>query len=294
MLHSSLTESLLTLVQPFHWLSFHILGPVCYSQLVDFHSFSRPCLWHTFAGVLSLQILILSTVLKVPQILRILQSKSVHGLSLTALVIDFIALTVGIIYHFRYGTPLLKFVEAISLWLQDLVILLLWNRSDIAHDPRLDRNYYQYLGTSIAVIAIYAALPVDRQQLLLPNSLLNSLMVTSVSAGLAGGGFQILENYRQSSTGQLSLMMCGLGVVCGMGRLATYLIEKKDVDKLVVLSNVLGALIGIALIFQIIYYRHVGPGTAEYTATMQEREQRPKTQSPSRLAATGRKRRKSH
>ncbi|KAL0248632.1 hypothetical protein GEMRC1_003866 [Eukaryota sp. GEM-RC1] len=86
----------------------------------DFH-----CLKELFLLGLSLGIIVFSSVLKIPQIVKLFKQGSAKELSLLSVVLDIVCYTIGISYSLFKTLPFAAFGESIPLILQSLIIFLL-------------------------------------------------------------------------------------------------------------------------------------------------------------------------
>lgn len=117
-----LTITTLTLQKPPK--VFLIFTPQCYENLKSL-TFTTPCLSSTISNTLSLAIVSLSLIYKIPQILKIKSRKSSVGVSWFSVFLDITSLTCTIGYFFTLGFPLMNYGEMISNIIQTQVIFLM-------------------------------------------------------------------------------------------------------------------------------------------------------------------------
>ncbi|ORX63864.1 mannose-P-dolichol utilization defect 1 protein [Anaeromyces robustus] len=83
-----------------------LIGDKCYVELVEnLNVKDIDCLKYSFSKVLGLGMVCGGAILKVPQIIKILMSKSTKGISVTSYFMDLIALFINISYNVRFGYP---------------------------------------------------------------------------------------------------------------------------------------------------------------------------------------------
>ncbi|CAI5508298.1 unnamed protein product [Closterium sp. Naga37s-1] len=83
-----------------------------------------------------------STVLKLPQIMRIVQSSSVDGLSVTMFELECVGYTVSLLFCWTRRVPFSAYGELFFLLLQALILVLLIYH----HSPELGSKRYQRAG----------------------------------------------------------------------------------------------------------------------------------------------------
>lgn len=115
-----LTHSLPT---PLVQLGHSLLGPTCYKTLIlDLEIHPSPCLSLAFSKTLGLGIIALSSIVKIPQILKIISAQSAEGISFLGYLLETSSYLVTLVYSARQGFPFTAYGETALIAVQDLVI----------------------------------------------------------------------------------------------------------------------------------------------------------------------------
>ncbi|CAI7857199.1 unnamed protein product [Closterium sp. NIES-54] len=123
-----------------------------------------------------------STVLKLPQIIRIVRSNSIEGLSVPSFEMECVGYTVSLLFCWTRRVPFSAYGELFFLVLQSLILMLLI----YYHSPRLGRQRYLRAGIYMGVVAFLMS-PAMRPnwfEALYPDSSLHSLETTADVAKL--------------------------------------------------------------------------------------------------------------
>ncbi|KAG6894834.1 hypothetical protein C0992_004384 [Termitomyces sp. T32_za158] len=174
-------------------LGVSIVGQKCYTSLVENLAITDvPCLKYALSKALGVGIVIGGSIMKIPQIILILNAHSARGLSLPAYILETLSYAITLFYSFRHTFPFSTYGENLFLTLQNTLItllILLFSRPS----PALSLA----LGVLVALTAFLtlSTLPLRTlalcQTLTLPLALLAKLP-------------QIKQNARARSTGHLS------------------------------------------------------------------------------------------
>ncbi|XP_048477097.1 mannose-P-dolichol utilization defect 1b, partial [Rhincodon typus] len=148
----------------------------CYEEFfLEFNLLDVPCLKLLLSKVLGLSIIAGSVMVKLPQILKIVRARSTEGLSFTSILLEMLAISGTMVYGIRNHFPFSSWGEALFLMLQTLTIGFL-----ILH-------YSSHTQTALTPLRVVTLL----QAFNLPAIMVSRLL-------------QILTNYRNGHTGQLS------------------------------------------------------------------------------------------
>lgn len=134
-----------------------------------------------------------SVLVKVPQILKILNNKSAEGLSLLSVLLDLMAITFHMSYSFVSGFPFSAWGDGTFLALQTAAIAALiffYGHRSVA------RSIVFTLFYSVAVYVLMGGIT--------PKSFLWTAQGFNVPILLVGKLSQAVTNYKNGSTGQLS------------------------------------------------------------------------------------------
>lgn len=178
-----------------------------------------------------------STVRSLPQIVRILRSKSVQGLSLTSFLSELVAYTITVRYNIMHSYPFSTYGDTAICWVQNVAIvaLIFWLNKNLPNSLKavLSISYLSFLAFICSGQVSY--------------DLMAGLQASSVVIlGLLGRLPQIILNYRRGNSGELSITSTGLSVAGNLARVFTTLILVKDTKILASAASQL-ALNGILL-----------------------------------------------
>jgi mannose-P-dolichol utilization defect 1 len=116
-----------------------LLGPPCHSALLlDLDISTHPeCLKLAISKALGLAIIMTASVVKVPQILKLVQSQSAKGLSFTSYVLETASFLITLAYNVRNAFPFSTYGETALILVQDVAIsvLILHFSSHLSRQP---------------------------------------------------------------------------------------------------------------------------------------------------------------
>lgn len=206
------------------------------------------CLSELTATLLSMMIMAGSVVVQLPQIIAIMSSKSVEGLSPVAFYSALAIPTTFIIYNIKQGNPFETYGENIFSFIQyGIIVLLIW-----AYTPSTAQNdgisIREKIGVVIGLILLcgFCFLLSMEYQFILPLMSLPLLFMSRVP--------QIMECYKLKSTGRLSFISLFLIFVGSAARVFTTVV-KVGFDFGLISNYLFGALFSFILLVQIVMYR---------------------------------------
>ena len=168
------------------------------------------CFKLLLSKALSTAILAGSVALKLPQVLNILSTKNVDGLSPSAFYSEVPLSITTVIYNHRQGYPFLSYGETVMILVQNFVlVLLLWQYMT----PKATMGHIStVLLVFVLVTVVCWYMPVDY---------LYVLPLTNLPLMLYSRLVQILANAQQGSTGQLSSITTTLTFLGSLARIFT-------------------------------------------------------------------------
>lgn len=153
-----------------------------------------PCLKVVISKGIGYGMIVFSSILKLPQIIKIMSAKSVEGLSPASFYMEVLAFTFTIVYNYILKYPFSSYGEAVVINVQNiLLVFLLWAYSDKKTKPSM--------VTQISLIATYLAL--IGGMFYLPKEYLSILPAVSTVSAMVGRIPQIILNYKNKHTGQV-------------------------------------------------------------------------------------------
>ena len=162
-------------------------------------------------------------------------------MSLTGYILETVAFMISLAYNFRSSFPFTTYGETAFIAVQNVLILLL-----ILHYSGKDTHALG--GFGIVLAFVYALF----EPKLVSYKHLQILQGLSVPLGLASKVPQILENYQNGSTGQLSAVTVFSFVAGSAARIFTTMTEVDD--PMIFWGTVLAASLNFVLAAQVVYY----------------------------------------
>lgn len=223
------------------------VGHTCFTTTIEnLDITSNPqCTQLLISKIIGTAIVALSALVKLPQLFKLIRSRSARGISFTSYLLETLAYTITIAYNLRRGNPVSTFGEIIILAIQNVIVGALvlefqGNRSGAAG--------------FVAGMASVAGLLLGGNKV--SNSQLALLQTATIPLSLASKVPQIWTVAREKSTGQLSAFAVFNYLGGSLARVFTTLSEVDD--KVILHGFVLGAALNAVLAAQMVYYWNSG------------------------------------
>eukprot|EP00884_Botryococcus_braunii_P015704 jgi/Botrbrau1/2817/Bobra.0125s0027.1 len=201
----------------------------------------KPLILGLLSKGLGLGIVVGASLVKLPQILAVKRSRSADGLSKVSYELEEVGLAVLSANGFILGLPFSAFGEAIFLLLQNTFLL-----GQIYYYSKTPVGRGLAGGTALAAwFSAVAAGQVDHATMV---RLLDMVSLIFLSARLP----QIYQNFKNKSTGQLSIITTAANLLGALARIFTTIHEGGNAA--MVRGYILGATMSTTLICQILYY----------------------------------------
>lgn len=171
-----------------------IIGDACYKALIlDIDPSNTECVKLAVSKGLGIGIVAASSVVKVPQIIKLFRSRSASGVSFLSYVLETSSYLISLAYNFRHGFPFSTYGETFLILAQNIVITVLVLR------------YSGQTGRAAVFMGLLAAAVTT---LFSPKYLsMENLGYLQAGAGVLGVASkvpQIAAIWQQGGTGQLS------------------------------------------------------------------------------------------
>eukprot|EP00850_Spirogloea_muscicola_P013830 SM000096S24859 [mRNA] locus=s96:173654:175979:- [translate_table: standard] len=206
----------------------------------------RDCAFTLLAKALGYAIVLASTIVKAPQIYIILKNKSVQGLSAASFEMELVGFTIALSYCFFKKIPFSAYGELLPLLVQGLILVGLVYR----FSPKLGPLTWLKAGVYCA-----AAPPLLSGNV--SEKVIDTLFACQHAIFFLSRFPQIIENFRNKSTGQLSFATSFMNLAGCLVRLFTSIQERAPA------TMVLGACLGIithgTVFSQILMYSKPAP-----------------------------------
>jgi mannose-P-dolichol utilization defect protein 1 len=179
---------------PIRDLGVSIIGDTCYKALLlDIDLSNTDCVKLAISKALGIGIIAASSVVKVPQILKLVQSQSASGVSFLSYLLETSSFLISLAYNVRSGFPFSTFGETALILIQNVVITVL---------------VLNYSGKASMAALFVAALAASAVTLFSPTILdMSALSYLQAGAGILGVSSkvpQIVAIWQEGGTGQLS------------------------------------------------------------------------------------------
>ncbi|EUB63439.1 Mannose-P-dolichol utilization defect 1 protein [Echinococcus granulosus] len=181
-----------------------------------------------------------ATLVKLPQIIKVLKTGSAKGLSIPAGLLELLCYTATSSYSFYRKFPFSTYGDATFLLVQSAIISFLTISWEISYLYGIT-----FLSSYVCFVAYTLSPAVEL-------SLLTLMQAANTPVILFSRGLQIYANFRNGSTGQLSAISVWLMAAGSLARIFTSIQETGDM--LVILNFVVSSFVNIVLSAQIIYY----------------------------------------
>lgn len=221
-----------------------LLGAPCHDALLlDIDVARHPeCLSLALSKVLGVAIISAAAVVKVPQILKLLQSQSAAGLSFTSYLLETASFVITLAYNARSGWPFSTYGEIALILVQDVVIGFLILRFSYRDGVA---GTFAAATAGILYVLMYYDKFVDMQMMSLLQAGAGALGVLSKLP-------QIWTVYQEGGTGQLSAFAVFNYLLGSLSRIFTTWQEVDD--KLILYGFMAGFFLNAILAGQMIYY----------------------------------------
>lgn len=179
---------------PIRDLGVSIIGDKCYkSLLLDVNIDDAECLKLAISKGLGIGIITVSSIVKVPQILKLVNSRSAEGVSFLSYLLETTAYLISLAYNFRNNFPFSTYGETALIVGQNVIICV------------LVLNYSgKTSGAALFVAALAGIVATLFSENVVGPQALSYLQAGAGVLGVASKLPQILTIFQQGSTGQLS------------------------------------------------------------------------------------------
>ncbi|KAI9796761.1 MAG: hypothetical protein M1833_006001 [Piccolia ochrophora] len=247
------------LPEPVRDAAINLLGKKCYrSLLLNVDISDTECLKLAVSKGLGIAIIGGSSIIKIPQLLKLLQSKSSEGVSFLSYLLETTAYLITLAYNARQNFPFSTYGESALIALQNVVIAAL-----VLH----------FGGKGAAAAAFVGGLAAAGYAMFNENLVdMNLLSYFQAGAGVLGVASklpQIWTIWSKGGTGQLSAFAVFNYLVGSLSRIFTTLQEVDD--KLILYGFVAAFALNAVLAGQMIYYWN-SPGKKTGKAGKTQRE----------------------
>jgi mannose-P-dolichol utilization defect protein 1 len=206
------------LPEPLQELITGLIGAPCFKTLVTDLNVADPvCAKLLISKVLGVGIVAGGSLVKAPQIAKIVKARSGQGISLSSYILETAAYSITLAYNYRHGHPFSTYGETCFVTAQNFIIIALMLR--YAHRHVANATVLAVLGAMNA--ALHNPAWVSMQHL-------GWLQAATIPVTILSKIPQLIANYRQGHTGQLSAFTVFLYFAGSLARIFTTYMPRQD------------------------------------------------------------------
>jgi mannose-P-dolichol utilization defect protein 1 len=220
-----------------------IFSPECYYQFFNQRVFEETCVKETLNKALGVLVIAISMVLKFPQMLKILQSKSVAGISFLSIYIELYMYGLTLGYNIFHHYPLYMYGEMVFVYIQSIMVFILfWIYSEKQSNLKVMVMFVLFV---VAQYGIFADM--------ISEQVYHVSIFVNMGMNVLAKYPQIRLNYVNQSTGQLSFFMVSANTLKSTLRSITMLLDEKS-HLTFTISMILGMILNWIVFLQAIVY----------------------------------------
>ncbi|KXT09880.1 hypothetical protein AC579_2995 [Pseudocercospora musae] len=244
-LRSLLTPITQNLPTPVTNLATQLLGDSCYRALIHNLTITDTiCLKLAISKALGIAIIAASSIVKIPQLLKLLNSQSAQGISFLSYLLETTSYLITLVYNIRNGFPFSTYGEVALIAIQNVAISVLVLQ-------------YSGKGGGGGGAAVFVAGLIAAGYGLLNEQVVDGKMLAyfQAGAGLLGVASklpQIVTIFVEGGTGQLSAFAVFNYLAGSLARVFTTLQEVDD--KLILYGFLAGFSLNLVLALQMVYH----------------------------------------
>ncbi|KAJ5964348.1 Mannose-P-dolichol utilization defect 1 protein [Penicillium vulpinum] len=242
--------------EPVHDAVVSLIGKSCHGALlVDLDVTKDPaCTSLAISKALGIAIVGASAVVKIPQILKLINSRSSAGVSFVSYALETASLLITLSYSVRNQFPFSTYGETALIAVQDIAIGVL---------------VLNYAGRSAAAAAFIAVVAANVYALLFDQTLIDAQTMSYLQAGAGALGVaskapQIYTIWSNGGTGQLSAFTVFNYLIGSLSRIFTTLQEVDD--KFILYGFIGGFSLNVILAIQMLWYWNAAPAPKQKAA----------------------------
>lgn len=212
----------------------------CCRELITHHEVDDDCLKVMISKSLGYGIIGASTLVKMPQLLKLIAAKSGAGLSFVGSFMELLAMTFNASYSIAKKFPFSAWGEVLFLIIEQTMITF------------FTLFYEKKVRGSYLFLVLYGLLTAVLMSGSVPIEILWYLQATNLPLAVIGKMMQAAENLKNGHTGQLSLLTVTLLFLGCVARIFTSIQETGD--KVVIYTFLSASLANFVLVAQVLYY----------------------------------------
>lgn len=191
---------------PIKDLGVSLIGEKCYKTLLlDIDPTHTECLKLGISKGLGVGIIAASSIVKIPQLLKLISSKSSDGISFLSYLLETSAYLISLAYNYRSEFPFSTYGETALIMVQNVVIAVLV----LNYSGRASTAALFVAGLAASAVTLFSGNMLDMQQLAY-------LQAGAGVLGVASKLPQILTVWQEGGTGQLSAFAVSFSLFISM------------------------------------------------------------------------------
>ena len=220
----------------------------CVKKTLTFN-IEKECISYLISKGLSIWIVLFSFTSKLPQILYMLNTKDMKGLSYISIYLDILSTLFYTMYPYHMGYPFLTYGEGLIILFQNFLIFFICWKYDTYQSADKNNMSFSLLLVSFLFLCYKGFFDEKIWKI-----------IGSASTVLSMGSriTQIYTSYKSKSTGPLSTITYGLNMMGNAARIFTSLKETNDI--IMVGGFVVSFVLNLIIFLQIIYYNKKDEG----------------------------------
>ncbi|KAK9474656.1 uncharacterized protein V1510DRAFT_411600 [Dipodascopsis tothii] len=226
-----------------------LVGDQCAATLTTLKGNLPACTSLLMSKVVGLGIVVFASIIKLPQIGKMLASQSAEGISLSGYVFETLGYFITLSYSIHHGFPFSTYGEVLFLAIQNVIVTMLV--CVYSHAGHLS-TFYIAVGFAGVGVALFGP-----QEMVSLHQLAYLQAFAAIPLSLTSKIPQLLQNHRQQSTGQLSALTVFSYLAGSAARVFTTLAEIDDA--LTLFGTAAAFLLNLGLAVQMIMYWAPGP-----------------------------------
>ena len=220
----------------------------CVKKTLTFN-IEKECISYLISKGLSIGIVLFSFTSKLPQILYMLNTKDMKGLSYISIYLDILSTLFYTMYPYHMGYPFLTYGEGLIILFQNFLIFFICWKYDTYQSADKNNMSFSLLLVSFLFLCYKG---------LFDEKIWKIIGSASTVLSMGSRITQIYTSYKSKSTGPLSTITYGLNMMGNAARIFTSLKETNDI--IMVGGFVVSFVLNLIIFLQIIYYNKKDEG----------------------------------
>lgn len=239
------------LKEPLRKILLPVMGEECSNKILNLDFEDLECYKLLISRGLSTVVFTGASLIKIPQIVKIIHNKSAEGLSWLSYVMEIILLCLYSAYYYRNGSSFLMYGESLLILFQNAIILWL-----IAKDYKYGR------ALKLLLIVMFSILISLFNPGLVSFEVISRLQILTLFCAIFAKLPQVLKNYGTKNVGQLSFTTVFLQATGAIARIITNYIESTNMS--LILCSISNFILSAVTLYQFMIYDNTNSNSKKY------------------------------